>query len=92
MKSNFGEYLRNIRKQSDISIRKLAELVNVNYTYISKIENGQLNPPSEDVIVKIANILMVDSDNLMVMADKIPNDIIKKLLEKPGLFDVIRKF
>jgi len=37
----FGERLRELRKEQKISQRELATRVGVDFTYLSKIENGQ---------------------------------------------------
>lgn len=40
----YGELLRSDRKNSGLSQRELAKKVGVDFTYISKIENGKLEP------------------------------------------------
>lgn len=72
--SEFGELLKSYRKEKRISQRKLGELAGVDFTYISKIENGTQAPPSEEVIRRIAEILEVDAHRLILSANKIPSD------------------
>lgn len=56
-----GEYLKKARKEKKLSYKKLAELIQVDRTYLSKIENhGWV--PSEKVIKKLAKEL---GDNLI---------------------------
>ena len=59
----FGEKLRILRKQNDLSLRQLGDMLDVHNTYISQIEHGQ--KPSIDFILKIADIFNVSLDNLM---------------------------
>ncbi len=43
-------------------------------TYLSKIENGLQPPPSEKVILRLAETLNVDKDELLTLAGRIPSD------------------
>jgi len=40
---SFGKHLRKLREERDYSMRYLADLADVNYTQISKIETGKIN-------------------------------------------------
>jgi transcriptional regulator with XRE-family HTH domain len=79
-KEPFGEYvksLRNKRKDANgnvLSLRSLAELINVSATYLSKVERG-IHPASAAVIERLANALGVPKDDLFARADKIAPDI-----------------
>jgi len=54
----FGQRLRELRKEARISQRELAERVEVDFTYLSKIENDRVEPPSEAVIRKTRELIM----------------------------------
>ena len=71
----FGERVRDLRKAKNLSQRELADIIDMNFTYLSKIENGKLNFasfPSEETIRKLAKALDADVDKLLLMAKKIP--------------------
>lgn len=90
--STFGERVRDLRKAKNLSQRQLAAEVEVNFTYISKIENGKLDFsefPSEKLIRKLATALDGDVDELLLLADKVPESIRKRVMERP---DAFRKF
>ncbi len=78
----FGVQLRELRKKADLTLRELAEKVNVNFTYLSKIENGALPPPSEKVIRHLAEVLDFDKDELLALAGIIPSDIAEILKDR----------
>jgi len=40
---SFGLHVRQLREKKDYSMRHLADLADVNYTQISKIETGKIN-------------------------------------------------
>src|SRR4030042_2692871 len=73
---NFGTVLRELRKKAGLTPREPAARVNVNFTYLSKIENGALPPPSEKVIRQLAQVLNYDQDELLALAGVIPPDIV----------------
>ncbi len=88
----FGEKVRELRKAKNLTLRELAVKVKVNFTYLSKIENQKLSfgeYPSEDLIRKLAKVLDGDVDELLLLAQKIPEDIKKRVIERP---DAFRKF
>ena len=88
----FGEKIRELRKAKNLSLRALAEAVGVSFTYISKIENEKLDfgdYPGEELIRKLAKALEADVDELLILAQKIPDQIKKRVMERP---DAFRKF
>lgn len=85
----FGPRIRELRKAKNLSLRALAEAVGVSFTYISKIENEKLDfgdYPGEDLIAKLATALDVDTDELLILAKKIPEGIKKRVIERPDAF------
>ncbi len=88
----FGDTIRELRKAKNLSQRGLGDLVGVSFTYISKVENEKLDfgdYPSEDLIRKLAQALDTDEGELFLLAKKIPEDIKKRVMERP---DAFRKF
>jgi transcriptional regulator with XRE-family HTH domain len=90
--SDFGETLKRLRKERQITQRDLAERVRVDFTYISKMENGKLqNYPSEEIIRKIANELNADADELILLAKKVPKDMRKTIMNNDLAIEFLRK-
>ena len=85
----FGERVRELRKGKNLTLRELAAKLKVNFTYLSKIENQKLSfgeYPSEDLIRKLAKVLGAEEDELLLLAQKIPEDIKKRVIERPDAF------
>lgn len=85
----FGERIRELRKAKHLTLRDVAKRVNVNFTYISKIENHKLDfgdYPSEDLIRKLARVLGGDLDELLLLAEIIPDDIRRRVIQRPDAF------
>lgn len=90
----FGEKIRQLRKEKNLSQRDLATKVGVNFTYISKIENEKLDfgdYPSEELIRKLAKALRADADELLILAEKIPEGIKKRVMQRPDVFRKLAK-
>lgn len=86
----FGKYIKELRINAKLSQRDLAEKANIDFTYLSKIENGKMAPPSEETIKKLAEILNEDPDKLIIMADKIPSDYKPVLQSSPEVPMLLR--
>ena len=90
----FGERVQELRKAKGFTLRKLASKVGVGFTYLSKAENGKLafaDVPGEALILKLAEALDADADELLILAKKIPPIIKKRVLERPDEFLRIAK-
>ena len=77
-----GELVRKWRKEKGVSLRKLAEKVDVSFVNLSHIENGRIKT-SRQTIKQIATALDCDVDKLLSAADSINDDIEKIINKKP---------
>lgn len=77
-----GNTLRKLRKEKGVGIKVMAPEIEVDHSYLSKIENGYVIP-SAVVLNKMAKYLNYDRDELMVLADRIPEDIKEILRTRP---------
>ena len=85
----FGERIRGLRKARNLSQRELGAKTGVSFTYISKIENGKLDfsdYPSEALIQKMGVVLDTDINELLLLAQKIPGRIRRRVFERPDVF------
>lgn len=73
---DFGSKLRELRQKKGLTLRALAEEVGVDFTYLSKIENGKAGYlPGADTIRAIAEKLGADALELLRIADKVPPEM-----------------
>jgi len=63
--NRFGTNAKDLRKRSNLSQEKLAELAGLDSTYISGIERGKRNP-SLVAIVQLASALRISPGELFV--------------------------
>ncbi|MFE9255726.1 helix-turn-helix domain-containing protein [Streptomyces sp. NPDC006879] len=64
---NLGGYLREQRRQAQLSLRQLAEAAGVSNPYLSQIERG-LRKPSADILQQLAKALRISAETLYVQA------------------------
>lgn len=88
----FGEHLKEARKEKKITQRELGKMIGVDFTYISKIETGALEPPSEEVIKKISRELDLDENELFLAAKKVPTEFKNTIIENSTANMFFRKY
>src|SRR5262245_29884431 len=94
--SAFGDYVRDRRlelQETDphYSLRQIAARIDVEPSYLSKIERGDQPPPGEQTIVALAKELGEDPDVLLAMAGKVSEELQAIIRKRPKLFaQVIR--
>lgn len=62
-----GTFIRDQRRTTHLSLRKLAELAGVSNPYLSQIERG-LRKPSAEILQQIAKALSISAESLYVRA------------------------
>jgi transcriptional regulator with XRE-family HTH domain len=92
----FGDHLRARRERlaatdRRYSLRQVATRCGVTPAYLSRVERGDVAPPGEDTLVRLAAELDEHPDVLLAMAGKISADLRAAILARPQLFaDLIR--
>ncbi|MCM3567543.1 helix-turn-helix transcriptional regulator [Neobacillus mesonae] len=89
----FGEELRQLRKEKGLSIRKLSELSGVAHSYLSQVETGKRGIPKVETLEKIAAGLNIPLPDLLEMAGYLPTEIVEdmqyeKLEHNPSGYDL----
>jgi len=80
----FGDMLRRCRRESGLSQRELAKRVGVDFSYISKLENGRLPAPAAETILRLTEVMGTSAEELLAAAKKMPTGINERLAEKPA--------
>jgi transcriptional regulator with XRE-family HTH domain len=91
MSKGFGDYVRQrrevLREQDrSYSVRQVAHRVGVEPSFLSKVERGEVPPPSEAKILALARELGEDPDVLLALAGKVSSDLQQAVLNRPELF------
>lgn len=94
---HFGATVKEIRERRRredrrFSLRQVAQRVGIEPAYLSKIERGQVPPPSEATTVRLAKELSQDPDVFLAMAGKVSGDLQEIIRKRPKLFaELIRQ-
>ncbi|HEY8594844.1 MAG TPA: helix-turn-helix transcriptional regulator [Devosiaceae bacterium] len=87
----FGEHIRKLRERrlgSDpsFSLRQVAARCGVTAAYLSRVERGEVAPPGEATLLRLADELGEDPDVMLALAGKISTDLRSTILARPQLF------
>src|SRR6516225_3232818 len=82
-RQSFGALVRREREAKEIGLREMAKKIGVSPTYLSKIERGDFDPPAEDKVRKIAEIIGRDADELLALAGRVASDLTEIIRQRP---------
>lgn len=91
--SDFGKHVRTLRlakqeQDKNFTLRKVAKLCGVSPTFLSRVETGrEPSMPSEEVILRMAEILGENSTRMLALADRIPSRLKAIIISRPELFE-----
>ena len=67
---SLGVRLRQLRRQTKLTQREVAERVPMSAANLSRVENGDQGPPSDETIERLARALNADADELLALAGR----------------------
>jgi|SRR5215471_3641019 len=70
--SSLAEYLRAERERAGLSLRQLAKLAGLHYSYLARLESGENDHPSPEVVQHIADVLELDPTDLYAYIGVVP--------------------
>ncbi|HXA42238.1 MAG TPA: helix-turn-helix transcriptional regulator [Candidatus Solibacter sp.] len=69
--TTFASRILELRRKAGLTQRKLADELGINFTYLSKLENGHGDAPADDTIRRLAEATGGDPEELLALAGKI---------------------
>ncbi|NQU83139.1 MAG: helix-turn-helix transcriptional regulator [Parcubacteria group bacterium] len=89
--TEFAKLIQNKRKEKGYTLEELANKLNVDKSYISKLENDKVPAPSVNLIRRISEVLLIDFEQLSLLAGRITDSIIRSLdIKKVELFRAMK--
>ncbi len=82
-KKPFGQVLRESRMEQGYSLRKFAKLVGVSPTYLSQVEQMNVDPPTADRVKRMAELLGENIDEWTALAGRLTEDLPKIIQDRP---------
>lgn len=79
----FGLALREKRLEKGFSLRKFSELVGVSPTYLSQVEQGNVDPPTAERVHRMAELLGENPDEWIAHAGRVPDDLPEIIQKQP---------
>lgn len=87
----FGEHIRALREQRDISVRELAKAVDVSAAFLSDVELGRRHP-SEDVLERMAKALKTTAEDLKKHDARAPVQELRRIVaSNPAMGFALRR-
>jgi transcriptional regulator with XRE-family HTH domain len=80
---NFGDKVRQLRKDKDLTQPELAEAMGIEQSYLSKLENGK-SLPSNDVLNRILDVFSIEVGDLV---DDLDQGVRNQLRQIPDIAD-----
>lgn len=87
----FGHHIRQAREKLALedrkfSLRQVAGRIGIEPAYLSKVERGEMPPPGEETISRLAGDLGEDRDVMLALAGKVSSDLRDIIKARPMLF------
>jgi transcriptional regulator with XRE-family HTH domain len=68
MKSDFGGYLRELRRAAGLTLKQVETKARVSNAYLSQIERGLRNPPHPEILKRLAAVYETPHTDLLAKA------------------------
>ncbi len=65
--SNFGDFIAKKREEKEITLRKMADLLDISAPYLSDVEKDRRNPFDMDRLEQLSNILLLSEEEKEIM-------------------------
>lgn len=98
MASKFGDFIAEKRKALNISLRSMADKLDIAAPYLSDIEKGRRNPPGIEMLNQMAKILGLTNDERDLLFDlageeknQVSPDLPTYIMETPEARTALRK-
>jgi len=87
-----GIRIKRERLAREMTQRQLADRIGVGVPHVSKVEAGR-ESPSDELLVKIAEVLEIDPGELLLAAKRVPEDLLEQLAADPaGGIEFLRRW
>lgn len=96
LSEKFGQTIKELREEKKktnpaFSLRGFAKAVDISPSFLSQIENGESTPPSAENIIKMAELLDCDADELLALAGRFDPALGQIITQKPrAMADLLR--
>lgn len=75
VRESFGQRVKRKRRERGLTQRQVAEKLEIDFTYLSKLENDRGESPGERTVRRLAAELDDDEEELLALAGKLPEQL-----------------
>ncbi len=72
---SFGRRIAQRAKEISLSLRQVAQKADIDPSFLTRIATGERNPPSDEIITRLADVLDMRVDILLIEAGRIPHSV-----------------
>ncbi len=87
----FGQYIRNLRISHNLRQNDVSDMAEIKKTYLSKIENDRVDPPSEEILIRLAKVLHENPLKMIIRAGKVPSVFQSIIVNDEETFQYLEK-
>lgn len=91
IRETFGQRIKRKRRELSLTQRQVADALEIDFTYLSKLENDRGEPPGERTVRRIAIVLKEDEEDLMALAGKVPEQLRDRALRDVAFARLLRR-
>ena len=85
--STFGEQVRELREDANLSLREVAEKIGIDTSLLGKIERSE-RQPTKDQIKQVAKYFKLDEKEML--KEYLSDQIAYKILEEEAYLDILK--
>jgi hypothetical protein len=82
---HFGDFVKAHRLRCGETLRGFARAIPIAPSYACLIESGQVPPPSDAVLVRMAELLDLPAQRLFIQAGHLPPEVLQALWSHPAM-------
>lgn len=87
-----AKLVKQKRKELKMTIARSAELLGIAGSHLHGIESGKISRPKIEVLLKMGILYDIPSDEIIILARKIPSDVYFRITDNPQLLNIIRNY
>lgn len=88
---SFGQRIKLRRRELRLTQREVAEKLEIDFTYLSKLENDRGEPPGEKTVRRLAEVLHEDEEELLALAGKVPEQLRERAQRDVAFARLVRR-
>jgi transcriptional regulator with XRE-family HTH domain len=88
---SFGQRIKRRRRELRLTQRDVAERLEIDFTYLSKLENDRGDPPGERTVRNLARVLGDDQEDLLALAGKVPEQLRERAQKDAAFARLVRR-